>query len=72
MIALHRNRWVRIQVVALVMFIMSQIDRSNIALAFPGMRADLGLSATAIGSATGVFFWGYLILQIAVGRVASV
>jgi MFS family permease len=72
MIALHRNRWVRIQVVALVMFIMSQIDRSNIALAFPGMRADLGLSATAIGFATGVFFWGYLILQIPVGRLASV
>jgi MFS family permease len=63
---------VRIQGVALVMFIMSQIDRSNIALAFPGMRADLGLSATAIGFATGVFFWGYLILQIPVGRLASV
>jgi MFS family permease len=68
----HRNRWVRIQGVALVMFIMSQIDRSNIALAFPAMRADLGLSATAIGFATGVFFWGYLMLQIPVGRLASV
>jgi MFS family permease len=54
------------------MFIMSQIDRSNIALAFPAMRADLGLNATAIGFATGVFFWGYLALQIPVGRLASV
>jgi MFS family permease len=68
----HRNRWVRIQGVALVMFVMSQIDRSNIALAFPSMRADLGLNATAIGFATGVFFWGYLMLQIPVGRLASV
>jgi MFS family permease len=72
MTAPHRNRWVRIQGVALVMFVMSQIDRSNIALAFPAMRADLGLSATAIGFATGVFFWGYLMLQIPVGRLASV
>jgi MFS family permease len=72
MTAPHRNRWVRIQGVALLMFVMSQIDRSNIALAFPSMRADLGLSATAIGFATGVFFWGYLLLQIPVGRLASV
>ncbi len=55
-----------------MMFVMSQIDRSNIALAFPAMRAELGLSATAIGFATGVFFWGYLMLQIPVGRLASV
>src|ERR1019366_7309799 len=72
MTAPHHNRWVRIQGVALLMFVMSQIDRSNIALAFPSMRADLGLSATAIGFATGVFFWGYLLLQIPVGRLASV
>jgi MFS family permease len=72
MTAPHRNRWIRIQGVALVMFVMSQVDRSNIALAFPAMRADLGLSATAIGFATGVFFWGYLMLQIPVGRLASV
>ena len=56
MIAPHRNRWIRIQGVTLVMLVMSQIDRANIALAFPSMRAELGLSATAIGFATGVFF----------------
>jgi len=72
MTAPHRNRWVRIQGVALVMFVMSQIDRANIAMAFPAMRAELGLSATAIGFATGVFFWGYLALQIPMGRLASV
>ena len=72
MIAPHRNRWIRIQGVTLVMLVMSQIDRANIALAFPSMRAELGLSATAIGFATGVFFWGYLTLQIPMGRLASV
>jgi hypothetical protein len=43
MIALHRNRWIRIQGVTLVMLVMSQVDRANIALAFPAMRAELGL-----------------------------
>jgi MFS family permease len=72
MISPRRNRWIRIQGVALVMLVMSQVDRANIALGFPAMRAELGLSATAIGFATGVFFWGYLTLQIPLGRLASV
>jgi len=72
MISPHRNRWIRIQSVTLVMLVMSQVDRANIALAFPAMRAELGLSATAIGFATGVFFWGYLTLQIPMGRLAAV
>jgi MFS family permease len=72
MIVPHRNRWIRIKGVTLVMVVMSQVDRANIALAFPAMRAELGLSATAIGFATGVFFWGYLALQIPMGRLASV
>jgi hypothetical protein len=43
MIAPFRNRWIRIQGVTLVMLVMSQVDRANIALAFPAMRAELGL-----------------------------
>ena len=35
MIAPLRNRWIRIQCVTLVMLTMSQVDRANIALAFP-------------------------------------
>jgi MFS family permease len=67
-----RNRWTRILGVALVLYVLSYIDRSNIALAFPAMRAELGMTATAIGFATGVFFWGYMVLQVPAGRMASV
>ncbi|MFI5030743.1 MAG: MFS transporter, partial [Reyranellales bacterium] len=71
-LAPHRNRWVRILGVAFVMYVLSFIDRTNIAMAIPAMRSELGLGAKAIGFATGMFFWGYIILQIPAGRLASV
>jgi len=71
-LAPHRNRWVRILGVAFVMYVLSFIDRTNIAMAIPAMRSELGLGAQAIGFATGMFFWGYIILQIPAGRIASV
>lgn len=67
-----RNRWVRILGVSFMMYVLSTIDRGNIAMAIPSMRNDLGLSSAAIGFATGTFFWGYLLLQIPMGRLASV
>jgi sugar phosphate permease len=71
-LAPRRNRWVRILGVAFVMYVLSFIDRTNIAMAIPAMRSELGLGAQAIGSATGMFFWGYIVLQIPAGRLASV
>lgn len=47
------------------------MDRTNIAMAVPGIRAELGLTTAQIGFATGCFFWGYIILQIPVGRIAT-
>jgi MFS family permease len=67
-----QNRWVRILIVALLMYIISMIDRTNIAMAIPSMRADLGLGRAAIGFATGTFFFGYVVLQIPAGRLSSV
>jgi MFS family permease len=69
--ALLRNRWIRIQLVATVLYVSSQVDKSNVALAFPGMQKDLGLTPTVLGFAVGVFAWGYLLLQIPVGRLTS-
>ncbi len=66
------SRWMRILGVAFVMYVLSYIDRTNIAMAIPAMRTDLGMSATAIGFATSMFFWGYLILQVPTGRLAGV
>ena len=66
------NRWFRILGVAFVMYVLSFIDRTNIAMAIPSLRQELGLSAAAIGFATSVFFWGYIVLQIPAGRLAGV
>lgn len=71
-LAPHRNRWVRILGVAFVMYVLSFIDRTNIAMAIPALRSELGISASSIGFATGMFFWGYIILQIPAGRLAAV
>jgi sugar phosphate permease len=54
------------------MYILAYIDRTNISMAIPAMRAELGLSSSAIGFATGMFFWGYIVLQVPVGRLAAV
>ncbi len=70
--SLVQNRWVRILGVAFVMYVLSYIDRTNIAMAIPSVRRDLGLSAAGIGFDTSLFFWGYIILQIPSGRLAGV
>jgi sugar phosphate permease len=71
-LAPHRNRWLRILGVAFVMYVLSFIDRTNIAMALPALRSEFGISASAIGFATSVFFWGYVVLQIPAGRLAAV
>ncbi|WP_321931078.1 MFS transporter [Paraburkholderia guartelaensis] len=70
--AIPRRRWVRVIVPLLLACIISYMDRVNIAFAMPGgMNADLGLSASMAGLAGGIFFFGYLFLQIPGGRRAA-
>jgi MFS family permease len=71
-LSITQNRWWRILGVSFVMYVLSYIDRTNIAMAVPDLRAELKMSATAIGEATAMFFWGYIILQVPTGRLASV
>jgi len=48
-----------------LLYFVNYLDRTNIAFAGPnGMNAELGLSATAFGFASGVFFIGYLLLEV--------
>jgi MFS family permease len=48
-----------------LLYLVNYLDRTNIAFAGPnGMNADLGLSAAAFGFASGVFFIGYLLLEV--------
>ncbi|MDN5000006.1 MFS transporter [Bradyrhizobium sp. GCM10027634] len=69
--ALIRNRWVRILGVSFVMYVLAHVDRVNLSMAAPYVREELSLSPASLGFATGLFFWGYIVLQIPAGRLAS-
>ena len=64
------DRWLRVIVVAFIMYTIAFIDRTNISLAQTSMSHDLGMDSQQFGSAAGVFFWGYLVLQIPGGYLA--
>jgi sugar phosphate permease len=70
-VRLSQSRWVRILGVAFVMYLLAFVDRLNISMAAPFLREELGLTPATLGFSTGLFFWGYLILQIPVGWLAS-
>ncbi len=56
-----------------LMFFINFLDRTAIGFAGPnGMTQDLGLSAAQFGFAAGIFFFGYIILEIpAIWRFTS-
>jgi len=64
-------RWIRIIPVALVMYTIAFIDRTNISLALPRISRDLNLDPQQAGTVAGIFFWGYLALQIPGGHLAK-
>jgi MFS family permease len=64
-------RWLRIIPVALVMYTIAFIDRTNISLALPRISRDLGLDPAQAGNVAGIFYWGYLALQIPGGHLAK-
>ncbi len=66
-----RARWARLIPVAIVVYIISFMDRTNIGFAFSGMGHDLHISAAKQGLAGGIFFVGYLFLQIPGGHLAE-
>ncbi|MDJ1652396.1 MFS transporter [Raoultella sp. Ech2A] len=69
--AIPRQRWLRIIPPILIACIISYMDRVNIAFAMPGgMDQDLGITATMAGLAGGIFFLGYLFLQVPGGKIA--
>ena len=65
------TRWLRIIAPVLIACIISFMDRVNISFALPGgMEEDLGITSQMAGVASGIFFIGYLFLQIPGGRIA--
>ena len=66
-----RARWTRLIPVAIVVYVISFMDRTNIGFAFDGLGKDLHLDSAAKGLAGGIFFIGYLVLQIPGGYLAE-
>jgi MFS family permease len=69
------KRWLRIIPVALVMYTISYVDRTNISLALEprlsSMMSDLLMNDRMKGQAAGIFFLGYVLLQIPGGHLAG-
>jgi MFS family permease len=70
-LSIANRRWRRILPVAFVMYTISYVNRTNVALALPSMITDLHMDPAQAGSAAGIFFWGYLFLQIPGGYLAQ-
>jgi hypothetical protein len=67
-----RDRWLRIIPPMIVIYVVAYMDRMNIGFAMAGgMSESLGVTATVSGLAVGIFFAGYLLLQIYGGQVAE-
>src|SRR6266496_893073 len=72
---MHERRWLRIIPVALIMYTISYVDRTNVALALDPklspMMSFLGMDDEIKGNAVGIFFFGYLLLQVPSGYLAT-
>ncbi|MNM65517.1 putative tartrate transporter [compost metagenome] len=69
--AITNRRWLRVIPPILITCIISYMDRINIAFAMPGgMATELGITASMMGLAGGIFFIGYLFLQVPGGKLA--
>jgi ACS family tartrate transporter-like MFS transporter len=61
--AVKKAAW-RIMPLIMLMYILSYLDRVNVGFAAVEMNADLGLSATEFGIGAGLFFVGYIALEV--------
>jgi sugar phosphate permease len=65
------KRWGYVIPMAVVMYILAYVDRINVAMILPYIDKSFGLSAADAGFASGIFFVGYMVLQIPGGLLAS-
>jgi sugar phosphate permease len=62
------KRWTRVLSCLLALYVINFIDRNNLGFAvIGGMNQDLGIGDTQSGLAGGLFFLGYIILQVPSG-----
>ncbi|AYD03818.1 MFS transporter [Neorhizobium sp. NCHU2750] len=70
--AIPKRRWFNVIVPIMILCIVSYMDRTNIGFAIPGgMSKELAMSASFAGLAAGIFFIGYLFLQVPGGQLAA-
>ena len=65
------KRWTYILPVIVFIYVICYIDRTNISFALPHLKDTMHLSGSQEGFASGVFFWGYLLLQVPGGYMAE-
>ena len=66
-----QERWLRIIPVAFIMYTIAYVDRTNISLALPDIGRELHMDPAQQGYAFGIFFVGYVLLQIPGGYLAE-
>ncbi|MDR3538388.1 MAG: MFS transporter [Acetobacteraceae bacterium] len=66
-----RRRWFQVLPLVFTVYALAAVDRNNIGFGFSGMERDLGIGPAYAGLAAGVFFIGYLFLQIPSGIFAE-
>lgn len=67
-----KKRWLRIIPAAILVYIVAYMDRTNIAIGIAGgMDLALDMSAQFAGLVAGIFFIGYIFLQIPGGQIAE-
>jgi MFS family permease len=66
-----KSRWTRLIPIAIIVYIISFMDRTNIGFAFDGIGKSLHVSSAGEGLAGGIFFIGYLVMQIPGGHLAE-
>ncbi len=69
--AVGNTRWFRLIPIAMIIYIISFMDRTNIAYAFAGIGQDFHITKAQQGTAGGIFFVGYVMLQIPGGWLAE-
>jgi MFS family permease len=65
------KRWTYILPVIVFVYVICYIDRTNISFALPHLKTDMHLSGAQQGLVSGIFFWGYLVLQVPGGYLAE-
>lgn len=71
-VKIPQQRWLRIIPPIIIVYIVGFMDRTNIGFAMAGgMSKDLGMTASVAGLAAGMFFIGFLFLQVPGGIIAE-